>query len=349
MTNTRFSVKVAGVVLASLIGMGNCGLAGAAEPVASPKAGSATGSAAAAAAAPFSDKELLLLEDRFFSRQYANDPIEKRLERIELLVFASTQDGTNEERLARLKKTLADRVAAKPPAQTQPASPTKSEDAKGKDSTAAAPTTAKKPESSSQYPVLNTLEWRALKKTFPAESLDLRLQRLETKLFGQDSPAMAYVDRIDRLKRTLGIGVTAVEPTTIGPRGPMPKARPRGDSSDTFGWSTPNFPSQRELMPRFGDSPMNTPNFMNKDMMQTFNQLFQQMNKQLQEMDKMPGGGWSLEPLDPEDGVQPETGKKPKNINPLPSNQDPRQMLPPIFRFPLQEEKLPAYADPNSI
>src|SRR5690606_33228046 len=78
-------------------------------------------------------------------------------------------------------------------------------------------------ESSSQYPVLNTLEWRALKKTYPSESIDARLARMEKKLFGMDSPAMAYVDRVDRLKRTLGIGMTAAVPR--GPKGPAPKAR----------------------------------------------------------------------------------------------------------------------------
>ncbi len=81
-----------------------------------------------------------------------------------------------------------------------------------------------------------------MKKTFPAEALDQRLDRLESQIFGLPAQAMSYVDRIERLKKTAGIGVDVAGSayTAIGPgasqnrsgnlsgsaqmrRGPMPR------------------------------------------------------------------------------------------------------------------------------
>lgn len=229
-------------------------------------------------------KELPVLEDRFFSRQYANDPTDKRLERLELLVFGATQGGTLDERYGRLKKSIAARTEA------------------------AAKISGDKPETASQYPVLNTLEWKALKKTFPSENLDQRLARVEKKLFGQESPGMPYVDRVDRLKRTLGIGVTAAMPT--GPIGPAPKARPRGQSLDSF---------------LYGDEAMLDGTNLNG----AFAQMFAEMNRQMAEMDQL------MRPINPR--VTP--------MNPLaPSTPFNLRRRPQIDNM-----ELPPYADPNSI
>lgn len=289
-------------------------------------------------------KQLSLLEDRFFLRQYANDPIEKRLERLELLVFGATQDGTNPERWARLNNAIATRGKTL-----------------GTAGGAGTKSGAKPPETSSQYPVLNTLEWRALKKTYPNETLDQRLARVEQKLFGQDSPGMPYFDRVERLKRTLGVGVTAAAPT--GPLGPAPKARPRGSGGgmtdpfafgapQTFGLGTPG-----TMMPDlFGD-----PNAM-RGFNSAFAQIFEDMNRQMAELNNLglPPGAWVYDNKTGE-WVEQSTGKRqkagqggsilPKQIAPsVPSA--PRILPQYQFKFRQQQQEmdqLPPYADPNSI
>lgn len=162
--------------------------------------------------------DVTALENRYFFHQYQHDPIEKRLERLELLVFGSAQGGASQDRLARLKATIVQRdkqaahdLAAKNRVESK---------SKAQDKTLG-------PAGSSQYPVLNTLEWRVLKKTHPTLSLDERLSQLETHLFGQPSPAMSYADRVERLQKTIGLGISRMEPMQQQalPQGPLPKAQ----------------------------------------------------------------------------------------------------------------------------
>jgi hypothetical protein len=336
-----------------------------------PAAIAATPSAAnATPAAPVTEqamgKEVGLMENRFFAHQYANDPMEKRLERMELMVFGGTQSGTNDERFQRLKKVIAERPqgSAKKLAAAAPEEESTSSAAKEKDA----------PESSSQYPVLNTLEWRALKKTFPTESLDARLGRLEQKLFGQDSPTMAYIDRVDRLKRTLGIGITAMQQS--GPTGPGPKARPHSaDGDDGFGFynGAPVFgglPGGAGItIPGFGMGTDAQP--FGSSLSRTFGQMFQDMNREMQEFSKLGPGNWVYD-TETGDWVEQGSGSKvhpgpqaQSKVNPPKSGQAapskptrpftmPRQLMqPPVFQFPQQRQReentLPPYTDPNSI
>ena len=148
-------------------------------------------------------KDLKSLEDRYFFHSYDHDPTEKRVERLELLIFGGNQYGVVEDRVKGLKDAIKKRDA----------------------DSAREHATAKAGAESSQYPVLNTLEWRVLKKTYQKEDLDSRLNRLETKLFGQASPAMSYADRIERLKKIVGINVTSLPRADARIiEGPMPRA-----------------------------------------------------------------------------------------------------------------------------
>lgn len=287
-------------------------------------------------------KDLGLLENRFFSRQYANDPVEKRLERLELLVFGSTQDGTLEQRWGRLNKSIANRAAA---------------EAKEKSASANNVGGTKTPDTSSQYPALNTLEWRALKKTFPSESLDQRLARIEKKLFGQDSPGMAYADRVDRLKRTLGVGVTAAVPT--GPIGPAPKARPR-NSIDSFNYNfgAPSLFGQGEQT--YGDEGLLKPfgGSLGGNLHSTFAQMFADLNREMADLDdlNLGAGSWVL---DPKTGtwVEQFSGRRVKPGAPQAPQTRPQPKLPTPQTLPFQFRQnngnnmntLPPYADPNSI
>ncbi|MBY0358780.1 MAG: hypothetical protein K2W82_12320 [Candidatus Obscuribacterales bacterium] len=228
--------------------------------------------AAPTAPAKLSLPDLAVFENRFFSHAYAHDPLEKRLERLECLIFGSMQAGSNDERFARLKKNLVERVPAPLAAQ-----PTAVED--------------KQPAGSAQYPILNTLEWRSLKKTFPQDSLDARLDRLEAKMFGQPAQAMAYVDRVERLKKTLG--VTA--PSTISTndnmaRGPMPKARPRSEDESGNNFDLPPELGQNNLL-----MPPGLDTIFGATFDRRFQQMFEEMNRRMAETRRLgPGNNYLM-------------------------------------------------------
>jgi len=173
-------------------------------------------------------KDVAALENRFFFHSYGHDPMEKRLERLELLTHGAAQAGSNAERLTRLKQSVVerDKEAAKTIAREQ----------KGDGELAA----------KTNYPVLGTLEGRILKKTYPSESIDQRLGRMESQLFGMPAQAMSYVDRIERLKKTIGMDIAAAPSSAaankpgarnqLGMGGPMPRAgRNFGGIGGAFG------------------------------------------------------------------------------------------------------------------
>lgn len=330
---------------------------------------SAAGPPAAAISEGAMGKEVGLMENRFFAHQYANDPMEKRLERLELMIFGGTQEGNNDARFLRLKKIIAERPQAS--AKKALAAPAEA-DPKVTPSTA-----DKDAETSSQYPVLNTLEWRALKKTFPEQSLDVRLGRLEQKLFGQDSPTMAYIDRVDRLKRTLGVGITAMQQNA--PTGPAPKARPRNsmDPTENFGFfnGAPLFGAApgvggRAFGRSFGpEDDEENQVFSGGGLSRTINQMFSDMTREMQEFSKLGPGNWAFD-QESGDWVEQQSGKKvhpgplnkvtpgapklnPKNPLTTPATPFTMPMRPrfhQIVPVPQKEETvLPPYTDPNSI
>ena len=261
-------------------------------------------------------------ENRFFFHQYPSDPGDKRLQRLELLIFGTTQEGSIEERLARQSKAIVERDSQSS-AKTIPAKP----------ETPAPPAAEKEPavnKSSDQYPILNTLEWRVLRKTYPGESLDERLARIETKIFGQPSPAISYFDRVDRLKKTLGIGSVTEIPK--GRMGPTSKARPGSQ------WGEGNFnlpPTQTvpNIVPGF-------PEFgSNNDIFGPLSDIMRQMQKQMSDLSKLPPGTYELDPQTGE-FIEKDTGKRTQPSTPFvtPKFTEPRQTTPTP----------PPYNDPNS-
>lgn len=298
--------------------------------------------------------DLNILENRFFNHAYAHDPVEKRLERIECLVFGSTKSGDNKQRLARLMETVNTR-SQQPLSQDKNLSISKSATGKG-DSAASKP-----PASSTQYPILNTLEWRALKKTYQSQSLDQRLDRLESQLFGQPAQSMAYIDRVDRIKKTLGIGLEGPQSTAEIGMGPAPKARPRGEAGGDLDGFMPPALSERQgpgIMPvnPLGNSPFGVnPLGRNPLGMSPFGGIdpfgdglmdtMRQMMKQLQgrEFADLGPGTWVWDPktrtyVDINSGKRVGQDGKPRGI--APGGAD---------KGELQIRDLPGYADPNSI
>jgi hypothetical protein len=277
-------------------------------------------------ASPFN--ELKGLERRFFFHEYDHDPLEKRLERIELLVFGAAQEGENTARLQRLRSAvlMRDREAAQRLEEKNRAlkSPT----------TAAPKATA--PTSSAQYPILQTLEWRALQKTYGTETLDQRLDRLETSLLGQPSPAMSYADRIDRLKKIIGVE-TAVAPfssKTPLPRGPLPKASARRNSG------SPMYSPYITPLPRSGggdwDGDGDDDSTFEDDLRGQMTNDLQAMMEMMQRMQRAPGFGGMP-------GMLPFGGRG--VLIPSPGEGATPYAVPAQPKRP----KLPPYADPNSI
>lgn len=318
-------------------------------------------------------KSVADLETRFFSRQYVNDPLEKRLERLELMVFGATQGGENGERYARLKKAVADRAKEQQSAPTGAKSPS--------------PTAAAGAGAGSQYPAVKALEMRAFKKSYVGEPLDQRLSRLEKKVFGAPSPAMAYADRVDRLKKIMaagdassgGAGGAVRSPLALQPRvpgiplGPMPKARGRGQgggAEDLWSFNAPGDDFFNDGMGggngfSFGFGGSSVPGLPS-----TINKMLKEMDRQMSMLDQMPipnGGSGSFSysfEYDPKTGawIDRSNGKPVKPGAPgAPRSLSPRglgDIVPPTFKAPravprlpmLQRDtELPPYSDPNSI
>lgn len=263
-------------------------------------------------------KDVEVLERRFFPKTYWNDPLEKRLERLELMIYGSTQSGSIGERLDRIKKDVVQRSKTTPNSGgvTRPApAPGKAQG----DSAAGG-----------QYPVLNTLEWRALKKTFPTESLDQRLARLESHLFGQPSSTMPYIDRIERLKRVMGLGMTSDLPPGGTLLGPSPRARAR----------VPFNGSGMPLSPFFPDASGDDFPGLDSDSSKSLAEIMKRMRQHMSEMQRMaPGAAIRNWRYDPQTGtwIEQGTGRRFRG--------DGRG----LHMEEEQSPQVPPYLDPNSI
>lgn len=140
---------------------------------------------------------LNLLEQKLFQRVYGQDPIQKRLQRLELLLYGATQEGSPLERVERLRETMLRRDQAAKPEKDRPAAG-----------------------HANQIAQLQALESKILKKTYNGESLDKRLARLEAKVFGQPSPSMVPADRLQRLAKIVGVPDAAQISELNSPRAP---------------------------------------------------------------------------------------------------------------------------------
>lgn len=303
---------------------------------------------ASAASATDVDKSLSVLENRYFFHHYGHDPVEKRLERIELLILGDTRAGTAEGRIQNLQKAvqLRDSQAAKIMREQQNKDESGAALAPGSANSAGSAITRKPTGTSSSYPAVGTIEWRVLKKTYPQESLDQRLNRLETNLFGMPSQAMSYVDRIERLKKTTGIDVVLSPSDAIRPGakyGPLPRSLGQGNGFDN---SFEGMPESARVPGSSGEyrAPgtifrwnysTNVPNNFGQIPGQPrgLGDLVESMNRQLMEMMKHMNGVEEM-PLP----ISPERG--------------PSLTVPPsknVPKVPAQSEELPPYSDPNSI
>lgn len=280
-----------------------------------------------------SEKNLKILENRFFFHDYNHDPIEKRLERLELLVLGGVQFGNNKMRLDRLKAMVQqkDSQAAK---DLQARTKELKEHKENK-------TDAGASIADSQYPVLNTLEWRALKKTYKGESLDKRLERLETSLFGVPATSMSYADRVDRLKKVIGIEQIQVNSNNNNPQSQATGPQPRAESQLPFDLRRMPMDGRSIIIEQFPNSfPNGTPGPEFKDLADStmrFRKLFDQMQKM---MEMLPGMGTGMQTDIPPGFMQ----SFPFPV--IPNGESPLQ---PKTKPQTEEGVIPPYIDPNSI
>ncbi|MCW5823014.1 MAG: hypothetical protein KIT34_09445 [Cyanobacteria bacterium TGS_CYA1] len=146
------------------------------------------------------------LENHFFEHTYPQDNDEKRVERLEKLVFGESKTGDIQSRLQSLsssmpKDTDASQLASNPNNQSNQnnqvaqnnnqAPPAQDQSATNQNSTPDDPST--------DYPRVDAAEHLLLGKTFPKEPISRRLDQLEAKAFGKPSGNPDLSDRVDKL------------------------------------------------------------------------------------------------------------------------------------------------------
>jgi hypothetical protein len=245
-------------------------------------------------------KALSAMEQSYFQHTFPADPPEKRLQRLELFLTNETQDGSVSDRVAMLKNVIARKHR------------TESKVASGVGSTA------------SSNSDLNKLEQLILKKKFPHLDQSTRLAALEKKVFGAPFPAIPASERINRLKKTLGVGESDV--AEVPPGFKTYRFNQEFGSANPFGMP---------FAAPYGSS-------IDPDINRQMSDMFNQLNQQLRQLHRMPPGGGFGYPngqtprrfIDPDGQADPDS--EPEPAVPQPNNKN----APP---------RLPPYMDPNSI
>jgi hypothetical protein len=278
-------------------------------------------------AANISEEQLSATEQKLLQKTYPNDPISKRLQRLELSLLGATQYGSDDQRWHNIKSYLSN-----------------------------ANNSGKNISSS-----LNELEKYVFKKTTPAESSAQRLNKLESKLFGKASPSMPTASRVERLQRTLGL--TARPDGIAQLPGGMPGME-LAPGAPMFGFGN-NFGFGDNGMgdPDFNqfDSQMSQL-FRQMEQMQQMQQMQPHGSNQppgYEEhhfyMYSTPDGGFKFgtEP-DPNFSAEPRHPKGNRNLNP--DKKSPDGKKPPVIPAPqlipqpnIPQDRIPSYADPNFI
>jgi hypothetical protein len=135
-------------------------------------------------------------EQNLFSRDFSSEPTQARLDRLETSVFGESQTGPETERQARLLQALgaARLIMAQKPVQLPPQE-AKQEEAKTENLAQA----SRSMTGDSDYPAVTALEREVFSRDFLREDVAHRLDRLEKRALGQNSPQMPLSDRVDRL------------------------------------------------------------------------------------------------------------------------------------------------------
>ncbi len=268
--------------------------------------------------------DLGALERRYFGRVYEKDATDKRIQRLELLLFGATQDGGLVERLDRVQQSANERSKVSKPGAGQ------------------AVDTAS----------IAALERKILKKSFDGDSPTQRLGRLESKVFGQASPSMSISDRVFRLKKILNNETPSIshgpDTSRIGGMG--------GFGSNGFG-SNGDY-----ISPFSGFAYGPFAGGRGDEMAQQMNEMIKQLNKSLRGIHKLPDGAPDMAPfsgpgsspfMNPNMSPFSGPGASPftnPNVSPF-SEPNGTPFVQPFRALPQRnrDTELPPYLDPNSI
>jgi hypothetical protein len=280
-------------------------------------------------------KTVATLEQSAFGHLFSDDPIDKRLGRLELFTVRERLTGTVAERLAMLKTAIAQRQASH---------------------TTSAKNLAGQGKNSGQGTIsarLSRLEQNILKKSYPQLDENARLSQLEKKVFGSQFPKLASGERIDRLQKTMGIG-----------DGDMAMSSQQPGFSQSYGFSGSingvPFGMHSGDGNKFSSNPA-----INRQL----TEVFKQLHRQMQDMNGMDQGSM-MSPFDFGHGFPGMLPNMPRSfatpnmspeldgdVIPSPNRSNSQKRLGPRQSQPSpwqdgnnsEKDKLPPYLDPNSI
>lgn len=191
---------------------------------------SSSAHAASAQAQPADlNQSLSQLEIRFFANDRDDQSNDARLERLEKFIFGETKDGTEQQRLDALLKAipappLPEATAVQP--ETEP-----KHDKQISPAASGQEAQTQPPPNSSDYPTVSKLETLIIGNSFVGESIQKRLDRLESKAFGQPSESTDLTARVDRLKNYTGLHTPFSEDEYVPPAVANRYANPEGVAS----------------------------------------------------------------------------------------------------------------------
>lgn len=212
-----------------------------AQPVRSRRIGQISGALLAALVAmsvlvgPVRADELSTLEQALFSHDYQNESFTDRLERLEKSVFGDVQPGSVQARQAKLVNALS--AARKITPKTETANPEVDADqppptANSFPNLQPAQPAPPKQSDATDYPTVIALERTVFSRDFIHDPIERRLERLEKKVFNQDYPNLALIDRVDKLLARYP-HITAAAPGTAA-EGVSPALRDLPNDSNQF-------------------------------------------------------------------------------------------------------------------
>jgi hypothetical protein len=236
-----------------------------------------------------SENELAATELKLLSKTYVNDPLSKRLQRLELLTFGATQYGSDNQRWHNIQRYLQNKNGS-----------ARNNSGGGNNVSTS----------------LNELEKYVFKKTNPSLSTAKRLDKLETKLFGQPSSSLATGARIARLQRTLGLPESSGEMAEL-PDQRLPPGMKNFNNSPYFKRMEPGNPNSFGFSFGFNGDDMNDPDL---------NQFETQMNRMMREMERQMQDQMQQAPGYPEQPLNPR--RAPEFNAPRMSPQPQREKIP---------------------
>lgn len=138
------------------------------------------------------------MENQVLQQTFEQEPLEKRLIRLEQRVYGRSQVGSLQDRSDRLQETVLGNNTASQPLASASSTVSSYTPSMGS-SSSSSPSGNPGQISAELLQALPAVEQRILHQSFPNDSVENRLSRLETRLFNAPAPEMAPEDRLYRI------------------------------------------------------------------------------------------------------------------------------------------------------